>query len=279
MNIVVVYNGNSGSALPESQLKSLFTDNGHTVDIMIDITRSADSIVSYAKPGVTIAVVGGDGTISSVANSILGTSAILAPLPGGTLNHFTNDLGVPQDLKQAISALRSNKPRKIDVATVNGTVFVNNSSIGLYPSSIHEREQLQPKFGKWPAAIIASAKAFVRFRRYGVSINGKEYRTPFVFVGNNNYDIDNGAKRSSLTNGTLCVHIIASSSRLSLLKILGYAIAGSIRESDDLLSFTASSVTIHTKKHRLKVSRDGEVAHESTPLQYECRPASLTVLA
>ena len=278
MNVIVVYNGKSGSALPASELKELFEHNTIVVDKMIDITRDANMIKEYAKKDTVIAAVGGDGTISSVAEIVKGTEAILAPLPGGTLNHFTKDSGIDQDLGQAIRNLQLNRKKIVDIAQVNDIIFINNSSIGLYPTSVREREQLQQSFGKWPSAAIASVKAFAKFKHYSVTINGKEYQTPFVFVGNNLYDLANAASRTSLDSGTLCVHMIASNKRSSLLKIVCYALIGMIHASDDLLSFQTQQVTIHSKKAFIRVSRDGETSKQQTPLVYKSLPKALTIV-
>ncbi|KKW05230.1 MAG: Sphingosine/diacylglycerol kinase-like protein enzyme [Candidatus Saccharibacteria bacterium GW2011_GWC2_48_9] len=279
MNIVLVYNSRSGSALPLGELTRKMSAHNITIDHAIDITENfKQAIAPHIQSGAYIAAIGGDGTLSSVAQEVYGTKATMIPLPGGTLNHFTKDLNIPQDLDEAIATLHSKDPRKVDVATINETVFINNSSIGLYPSTVHEREQIESKYGKWPSAVYASIKAFIRFKHYVVTIDGIEYRTPFVFVGNNNYDITNAAQRSSLDEGVLCVHMITSDSRLSLLKIIAYAIVGSIRDSEDLTSLTTRSVTIHAKKTHLRVSRDGEVAREPSPLRYKSQPASLRIL-
>ncbi|RYF29736.1 MAG: sphingosine kinase [Chloroflexi bacterium] len=278
MNIVVVYNGKSGSALPKSELEQLFTTNSIAVDKMIDITVDADSIKQHATKGTVIAAVGGDGTISSVADMLHNTDAILAPLPGGTLNHFTKDIGVDQDLGQAIRNLLLKRQKSVDLASVNKTVFINNSSIGLYPTSVREREQLQQSFGKWPSAVVASIKAFVKFKHYSVTINGQDYQTPFVFIGNNLYDLADGARRTSLSDGKLCVYLVASNKRSSLLKIVGYALFGSIHESEDLLAFQSDQVTIHAKKSFIRVSRDGETGTQETPLVYKSLPQVLNVL-
>jgi len=279
VNIVLVYNSRSGSAISLDELTQKMNAHNISIDHTIDITDNFQkAIAPHIQNGAYIAAIGGDGTLSSVAQEIYRSKATMIPLPGGTLNHFTKDLNIPQDLDEAIAALHTKTPRKVDVATINDTVFINNSSIGLYPSTVHEREQIESKYGKWPSAAYASIKAFIRFKHYVVTIDGTEYRTPFVFVGNNNYDVTNSAQRSSLDEAILCVHMITSDSRLSLLKIVAYAIVGSIRDSDDLTSLTTRSVTIHAKKASLRVSRDGEVARESSPLHYKSQPASLRIL-
>lgn len=64
-------------------------------------------------------------------------------LPVGTLNHFAKDLRLPLDLPHAVQIIAGGHHRKVDAAEVNGRLFVNNSSIGLYPNLVSERERLQ----------------------------------------------------------------------------------------------------------------------------------------
>ncbi|MDP9258013.1 MAG: diacylglycerol kinase family lipid kinase, partial [Actinomycetota bacterium] len=94
-----------------------------------------------------------DGTVSAVAAALAGTSTPMLVLPAGTLNHFARDLGVPLDPAEAALLVRDGARRQVDVAEVNGRVFVNNSSIGAYPIAVALRERLQDNGarGKWRA--------------------------------------------------------------------------------------------------------------------------------
>jgi len=275
--MIVVYNPSSGGRRPLSELKKLFERHEIGVDRYISVD---DSLADAIKKDETIAVIGGDGTISSVAGQIVGTGAVLAPLPGGTLNHFTKDLGVDQDLAVAIADLKKKSVRNIDVGTVNGKVFINNSSIGLYPSSLRERRRFEKELGKWPALFVASIRTFVRLPGYDVAIGKETFRTPFVFVGNNEYKLDElgGGVRGRLDEGVLSVFIAHRASRISLLKIAGMALIGRAHLLDDFEVRRTPAVTIKTSSARPSVSRDGEVQHMESPLHYESRPGSLRIL-
>src|SRR5687767_3496559 len=64
-----------------------------------------------------IVAAGGDGTIRTVATALMGTSKKLGVLPFGTLNHFAKDLGIPTDLKDAVSVLKSGRIKSVDAGT------------------------------------------------------------------------------------------------------------------------------------------------------------------
>ena len=88
----------------------------------------------------TIVAAGGDGTVSAIAAQLAGTRKRMGVLPLGTLNHFAKDLGIPLELEEAIRTVVNGHTRAVDVAEVNGRVFINNSSLGLYPRIVMHRE-------------------------------------------------------------------------------------------------------------------------------------------
>lgn len=280
MNIVVVYNPKSGSALSARDLRAKFAHSGIDIDSLIPINDTfAKKLTPFIKKQATIAVIGGDGTLSSVAGLLAGTKAVFAPLPGGTLNHFTKDLGVPQNIDEAIAHLAKTKVQTVDVATVNGIVFINNSSVGLYPASLHLRSKLERRIGKWPAALLSGAKAFVRFRTYKVTINGKTYNTPFVFIGNNQYKINKagGPERTAINKGELSLFVAHTTSRVAFVKSMLYAGLGKARQLNEFEARTGSSFTFEMNKKHVSVSRDGEVNHLHTPLKYAIRVKALKI--
>lgn len=281
MKITLVYNPKSGSSRPVTELKKLFSVHGITVSNAVPIKHGLHAALKTPiNNSEYIAVIGGDGTIGTVASLLAGTNATLIPLPGGTLNHFIKDLGINQDLETAIKNLKTAKPRRIDIASANNLHFINNSSIGVYPASLHARKRLEDLFGKWPAAIVGSLRALIRYRTYEVEINGQHLVTPFVFVGNNDYRLDalGPERRTSLTEGVLSVYILNSSTRWALVKVFAHALVRRLDVLGDFIAFKTTSFTITSKHARLSVSHDGEVSRVSTPLTYSIEKAQLNVL-
>ena len=282
MNIILVHNPKSGSALSENELRAKCNKHHIAIDAFVVVDKDlSKKIAPYIKDKRIIAAIGGDGTLSAVAGILAGTKAIFAPLPGGTLNHFTKDLGVPQDIDKALGRLLHLKPRSIDVALVNKKVFINNASVGLYTSSLHTRKRFEDRLGKWLSAIIASIRALIRFRTYTVTIDKETFRTPFIFVGNNEYKMTRPGvvERKNIDKGTLSIFIARTASRRVLLKIAVLAIIGNINKLDEFESRKTSSFVINTLKKQLSVSRDGEVDHVATPLRFEVQKSVLRVLA
>jgi diacylglycerol kinase family enzyme len=228
---------------------------------------------------------GGDGTLNSVAASLIGSDKALGVLPFGTMNHFAKDLGIPLDLEGAVDTIVAGRAASVDVGDVNGHIFLNNSGLGLYPRVIREREKQQRLgWGKWPAYLWAAMAVLRRnpFLEIRLSVDGKELagRTPFVFVGNNAYDMErfNIGGRACLDRGELSVYTTSRPGRLGLIRLALCAMLGRLRQESDFLAFSTKEAWIGTRRRRLRVALDGEVSVMQPPLHYRVRPGALRVL-
>jgi diacylglycerol kinase family enzyme len=241
--------------------------------------------------GATLVVGGGgDGTLNPVAAALLadarGAKSRFGVLPLGTLNHFAKDLGIPLELEDAVAVLAQGRVAEVDVAEVNGRPFLNNSSLGLYPDIVRERERQQARLGrgKWPAFAWACVAALRRYSFHTVRlcVDGREIvrRTPFVFVGNNDYDfsgMDIGA-RHRLDGGELSVWVAHRTGRLGLLWFALAALFGQLHRVHGLDHLRTDELVIESRSPRLRGGTDGEVQELETPLRYRSRPRSLRVL-
>lgn len=245
-------------------------------------TLTARALSENSQP---VVAGGGDGTVNAVAAGLVGTDTALGVLPLGTLNHFAKDAGIPLKLEEAVRNIFTGRAINVDVAEVNGRVFLNNSSIGLYPQIVRQREEGQSRgYNKWVAFAQAVATVLRRHSRLHVrlDLDGKaelERATSFVFVGNNRYEIaglDIGG-RKMLVGGRLWVCMSRHAGRGNLLLMALKALLGRLTDAD-LDAFDAKEIQIHTKRNRVDVSTDGEVNVMDSPLHYRCRPLALKVI-
>lgn len=279
VKLVVVHNPHSGSALSVDKLRHALSAHDIELEDTIDITTEfPDKLTPYVAQGNYIAAFGGDGTQNAVAQYVYNTSATLVPLPGGTLNNFTKDLGIPQSLDDALSRLVSLQPRQVDIGSVNGQVFVNNSSIGFYPSSLRVREAIGSRIGKWPAATLGMLHALIKFKLYTVTMEGETFKTPFIFIGNNEYPLEQTGRRPSLTTGKLCAYAIAATNRRTLVKLAYSALRGNLSQQDEFIVHHDTDIVIRTRRTKVTISTDGEVARLSSPLTYRSEASSLRIL-
>ncbi|MEO7057866.1 MAG: diacylglycerol kinase family protein [Caldimonas sp.] len=291
--ILVVVNSGSGGgndgALVE-HLRALFQQAGNSADVRLaggdnDSIEATVAAAVAERPDIVVAG-GGDGTVSTVAAAVLGTGVALGVLPLGTLNHFAKDLGLPLDLEAAIAQVVTGSTRQVDVGEVNGRIFVNNSSLGLYPDIVRDRERQQKRLGrgKWLAMLwsIMSALRRYPFLDVRVSIDGRErrWRTPFVFIGNNEYRMEGFAigEREALDDGLLSLYVANRPGRLRLLQLAFRAVTGHLRQARDFGFARAAEIVIESRHRRLRVATDGEVTVMTPPLAYRIRRAALTVV-
>jgi diacylglycerol kinase family enzyme len=207
-------------------------------------------------------------------------------LPLGTLNHFARDAGIPLDLEEAVAVIAGGLSRKVDVAEVNGRVFINNSAVGLYPHMVREREAQRQRLGrsKRLAMLNASLRAFRHFRRQRLTIDLGGLRapieTPLLFVGNNVYETSLLAlgRRARIDGGELCIYAPEVRGRLHFLG-LGIRSLFGLSEQDDFVSLTGvEEADVRAGRPALNVSMDGETVVLETPLRYRIRPGALRLI-
>jgi YegS/Rv2252/BmrU family lipid kinase len=292
VKIDVIINTSSGPGNSEDvqdRVADIFREKGF--DARIELARAGaeiDRLAQRAARGDAEAIVaaGGDGTISSVAAVVARSQKTLGVLPFGTMNHFAKDLRIPLDLEEAVNTIVAGNTVNIDVGEVNGHTFLNNSSLGLYPSIVREREKQQRLgWGKWPAYVWAAITVLRRypFLDIRLSVDGKELnsRTPFVFIGNNEYQMEslNVGSRTCLDNGELSLYITNRTGRLGLIRLALRALFGGLRQEKDFLALCTEEIWITTKRKRVRIALDGEVTVMEPPLHYRVRPGALRVLA
>jgi len=292
-SVVVLLNAASGGgndAALAARITALFEAAGASAEVRLVHGGSelADSLqAAIARRPEAIVAGGGDGTVSSVAAALVGGPIALGVLPLGTLNHFAKDMQLPLELEPAVEQIAHGALRKVDVGEVNGRVFINNSSLGLYPDIVRERERQQRRLGrgKWPALVWASIGALRRFPFLSVrlSVDGKEAlrRTPFVFIGNNAYRMEGFAigERERLDSGCLSLYVAQRAGRLRLLQLALHALFGKLEQARDFDAVRAVEIAVESRRRRLRVATDGEITVMEPPLRYRIRPASLTVVA
>jgi YegS/Rv2252/BmrU family lipid kinase len=253
--------------------------------IMVEKEMTREAAIAVRDGHRLIVAGGGDGTISSVASALVHTEAALGVLPLGTFNHFARDLSVPLDVEAAIRVIAAGKVAQVDVGEVNGRTFINNSSVGLYPRIVLGRQHEQRGgHTKWVAFFLATWRVLRRFPHLQIKLatGGTEIvqSTAFVFIGNNQYEIE-GPKigtRRTLNAGELFCYVAHATTRWQLLRLVLDALGGRLRRSQALNVVNGNEAWIASRRRRLRVALDGEVATLPTPLHFRIRPGALRVI-
>lgn len=300
MRVLVVLNAQgrtiaqAGAAGERARVAAAFAEAGIDATVKLvsggDVAHTVEAAVGPQRSGGpacdAIVIGGGDGSVGTAARYLADSGMPLGILPLGTLNHFAKDLNLPLEIEGAVRVIAAGAVRTVDVGEVNGHVFVNNSSIGIYPYMVADRDR-QCRFGraKWFAMAIALARAFHRFpvHRFTVHTAGGERsrKTPCVFVGNNMYSLDPMALggRSALDRGELCVYIANSRRRWRLALLIIRVVLGRANQAEDFEVLHVSRAEIRSRSRRLHVALDGELEIMRSPLVYRSRPRALRVFA
>jgi diacylglycerol kinase family enzyme len=290
MRVIVLTNPHAGTRADEvSALRAALECAGVDADVREvpghELTAAAKRAIGESPDAIVAA--GGDGTVSALAAALVDTPIPLGVLPTGTLNHFAKDLGLPLELNAAAQTIASAQRAVVDVGEVNGRTFVNNSSIGLYPHIVGKRDRVRERLGrgKWVAMVMAFMSVFRRYPtvrvRIGVQNQTVLRTTPFVFVGNNPYEMNLTmlGRRLRLDTGVLSVYFANRTGRFGLFRLALRAVLGRLEQAKDFDALSVTEVWIETPKRSLAVALDGEVVRLTPPLHYRIRPRSLNVLA
>jgi len=291
MKVVVILNLASGTLSIPAQREVLLAalrDSG--LDTTVVTIAKGGEIAAAVRPHLesgcqTVVAAGGDGTVSTVAAMLAGTGIDLGVIPGGTLNHFARELNIPLDLARAVHVIKTGVTKRVDVGAVNGRPFLNNSGLGLYPEMVMKREEIRRRgFRKVTSLLVAAALTLLRFplRRVRLEVNGQAIKrlTPFVFVGNNPYEVGgvHFGMRPRIDTGQLCIWVARRNRRLGLLRAVFQMAFKGLRGVRDLDVLTTREAAIKPRGKVVPVSIDGEVFKLRTPLQYEIRPGALSVI-
>lgn len=235
--------------------------------------------------GILIAA-GGDGTAMALANAMLGRDAAMAALPLGTFNFYARGLGLGEDPEAAARGILGGTTRAIRVGTVNGRVFLNNASLGIYPAILRERESIYRRWGRHQAAAHWSvAKTFLRFQRpmhMRLKVDGAErnLHTPLLFIARSAYQLEyfNLAGAEAIHDDRLAVLVGRGDTRAALFTLAGRLAAGLAREGRDYELITARDLKVETRRPRPLVAFDGEKSRERVPFNFTMSDKRLRIV-
>ena len=234
-----------------------------------------------------IVAAGGDGTVNTIAGSLLHTDVPLGIVPLGTFNYLARELGIPLDPADAVRSLLDGRPRRIALARVNGRLFFINASFGLYRRLQEEREQRKRRFGRNRIVVALSALVTLmqHHRVYDVEleIDGRpvSLRTPMVFFGFNTLQLEKlGLPAAECTARDLLA--VLALRPMSRLELLGFALRGALQglgEAQNLRSHCASKVEVRWRgAGSIRVAIDGESCVCRLPLRFDVDRDALCVI-
>jgi diacylglycerol kinase family enzyme len=233
-----------------------------------------------------VVAAGGDGTISAVAAAIAESDVELAVIPAGTFNHFAKDNGIPLDLDQACDlAARGTGVQPVDVAWVNGRLFLNTSSVGVYANFVKGREKWERRFGYWLSSTISMIRNFIRVQPFmlwfSAGAGDRAYQTPLVFIGVGERELKLPTLGNRVEKGRQGLHvmIVRGRTRARLVALAFAAAARGVRavsRTPHLDSMMLQRCRVEQRHATLAV--DGEIVRMASPLEYRFGAGALKLV-
>lgn len=248
------------------------------------VPQLVERLTRMADPATVPVVVGGDGTVLALLPTLLERDLPFAVLPMGTMNLLARDLGLTGELEADVAALHRAPCRRIDLATLNGVPFHSVSGLGFAVTVASERERTRRwfPFSRVIATAVAAIRALVRNRPVDVEVEVagqvERRRADAVLVTNNLFQ-GSPWRRPRLDEGLLEVHLLEAPTLLARSRAALALMTGEWRALRHLTSFTATSVTVRRDREgSTRVTQDGEIVRQPTPLSYAVRPAAAALL-
>ena len=236
-----------------------------------------------------ILVCGGDGTIAAAVGAAAKTRLEIAVLPGGTLNHFARDMGIPPtDPVAALELAATGDARPTDLGYINGRAFLNTSAVGAYVDFVRFREEIERHLGYRLSSVIAAARVGFWPRLVSLELRSDEssdhrYDTPLLFVGVGERWVEGRSLGSRRPGGASALHVVVTRGR-ARPKMVAHALGAIIKgragqPADDGVDVNLLTHLVATMKASATlVAVDGELVRMNTPLRYAIERGAVLIV-
>jgi diacylglycerol kinase family enzyme len=229
-----------------------------------------------------LGMAGGDGSQALVASVASQHNIPFVVVPAGTRNHFALDLGIDRDdVPGALDAYQDGVDATVDLAEVNGRVFVNNSSMGVYAEIVQSTDYRDAKMQTVAAMLpeLLGPEAMPLDLRFTLP-SGEEVTTAqLLLVSNNPYDLGHlrgGGTRERIDRGVLGIAFVRVDTAAEAKKLAALEAAGRARHFPSWNEWTASEFEVRSAEP-VEIGVDGEALKLQPPLRFIIRPGALTV--
>jgi diacylglycerol kinase family enzyme len=274
-----------GTAVLLRRLTRAARERGIRVRVLEPGEDAGHAALEAADDGAgSLAVAGGDGSVAAVAGVAVERGLPLAVVPTGTLNHFARDLG--SDLARplrALDAFVAGQERRVDVGRINGRLFVNNVSLGVYAEMLgdpgYRGDKLRVAQTKLQA--IFSDAELRRALRITPPDGALLESVVAVVVSNNPYEFarwDRFGQRHRLDTGTLQVSVLDAGTLEELERLLAGTLLGAVEFRPALRHWTSERLEAGVPGEVVRAGIDGEPIALEAPLRFSVDPGALRVL-
>ena len=246
-------------------------------DDLCDLARGA------VKRGAdVIGMAGGDGSQALVATVAMEHDVAHVCVPAGTRNHFALDLGLDRDnVVGALDAFTDGVERRIDLASLNERVFVNNASLGVYAQVVQSDAYRDAKLGTWKRMLpeMLGRDAADIDLHFDAPYAKNWPNASLVIVSNNPYQLRRlrgAGTRPRLDTGNLGVFATRIRGAGAVAKLVTLGTIGQHRRFGGVLQWSCLEFEVHASEP-VAVGLDGEALLLAPPLVFLSLPGALRV--
>ena len=229
-----------------------------------------------------IGMAGGDGSQALVAAVAMRHDVAHVCVPSGTRNHFALDLGLDRnDVVGALDAFTDGVERRVDLASLNERIFVNNASLGVYARVVQSDEYRDAKLTTWKQMLPDmmgqdTAASALRFE----TPHAKDWcDAALVIVSNNPYQMRRfrgAGTRADLDTGRLGIFVAQLRGAGGVAKLVTLGTIGAHRRFGGVLQWSSLEFEVHSEAP-VAVGLDGEALTLAPPLRFVSLPGALLV--
>ncbi|MCU0775309.1 MAG: diacylglycerol kinase [Ideonella sp.] len=297
--VVNAASGAVGLDAKRQVIESALADAGRRGELIVarpaELARvAADAARRAAAEHAALVAVGGDGSLNTVAQAAHEAGCVMGVVPYGTFNYFARTHRVPTDPAAAVRLALEGVPQPVQVAAVNGHLFLVNASVGLYPDLLEDREAYKRRFGRsrW-VAIYAAVATLMRAQQHlrlhiELGAGERDVDALTLFVGNNRLQLDQlGAQPDDTLPGTpgagsIAAVMLRPVGTFTMLRLLMHGAMGTLGEAGGVERFEFHHMVVQLgglhAGRTVKVAFDGEVTRLAPPLDFRVLDEPLYLL-
>jgi diacylglycerol kinase family enzyme len=245
-----------------------------------DLRAVAERVASNGADVVGMA--GGDGSQAMLARVAMRHDIAHVCVPAGTRNHFALDLGLDRDdVVGALDAFTDGVERRIDLAVVNGHIFINNASLGVYAQVVQSETYRDAKLRTWRRMlpeILGPGAVSIDLQFEGPDAKAWSHAA-LVIVSNNPYQVERFAgagTRPRLDTGALGILAARMTSAGAVAKLVTLGTLGQAQRSYGFRQWSRREFEVHSSTP-VAVGLDGEALVLTPPLRFAALPGVLRV--
>jgi YegS/Rv2252/BmrU family lipid kinase len=268
------------------ELRRLLADEGVGKLLWYEVPKSKKApkqVRKALKEGAELVLVwGGDGMVQRCVDALAGSGVTVGVIPAGTANLFAQNLGIPEDLPEAVRIAFHGESRKLDLGMVNGEHFAVMAGVGFDAEMIKDADRgLKDKLGR--AAYVWTGLRHVRGElvRMEVKIDGVKWfegEASCLLLGNVG-TITGGIEAfddARPDDGWLEIGVTTAKGPIQWARVLGRMSAGRSDESPFVRMTRARKITVRLGTP-MTYELDGGAKGVVTQLKAKVVPGGITI--